>query len=295
MEWEKTRAYFASCLPHEAKDALWQLKEGQLREIRIRTGQQAELVTHKGRVLLPWQPTDRQLEQVCEALCEHALYARSEEMCKGFVTLRGGHRLGLCGRALCRGNTVRALRDISSICLRVAGQWPGVANSLMDHVITPQGLLSVLVIGGPGMGKTTLLRDLCRQVSQAGYQIAMADERGELAACYQGVPQLDIGPHTDVLDGCAKGEALSWLLRAMSPQMLFTDELDGLKEAEHVLEAAMSGVAVAASAHGLSLKQVAARPGLDPLIKQKVFGLYAVLKGPGQGFTLYDEEGAPCQ
>lgn len=232
MTWQETISFLTGCMPRPVARALMQQQEGSVREIRVRAGGKVRILTAGGEITCACTPTQPQVEQMAEALCEHALYARAEEQRQGFVTLRGGHRMGLCGRVVAQGQSVRALRDISSLCLRVAGQWRGAADALMPHLWDEQGRVrSLLIVGLPGMGKTTMLRDACRRLSERGARMCVVDERSEIAAMSGGVPQLDVGPNTDVLDGCAKEAGLRWMLRAMSPQALVTDELGGAMDA----------------------------------------------------------------
>lgn len=298
MNWQETKAYLAACFPREAADGFERVTPGTLREIRVRAGQPALLVANGTSIPLGWTPRERQVEQLAEALSEHALYARGEETRKGYITLRGGHRMGLCGRVLCQGHTARALRDIASLCIRIAGEWPGTADQAMEYLIDQDTgeLNSILIIGLPGTGKTTLLRDLCRQASEKGIAVCLVDERGELAACQDGMPQLNIGPCTDVLDGCPKAMGMEWMLRAMSPELIITDELGGAADAQAVIEAVRSGIKVIASVHGASFQEVMKRPSLSLLHTEKVFDCYIILKNRSIGTieAICSHEGMLC-
>ena len=243
MTWQETIGFFVGCVPRGVAKALINQPEGSVREIRIRSGGKAVLLTAGGEIVCSGMLTQQQVVQTAEALCEHALYARAEEQRQGYVTLRGGHRMGMCGRVVAQGQTVRALREISSLCIRVAGQWRGAADGLMKHLLGDDGRVrSTLILGMPGMGKTTMLRDACRMLSEQGVHMCVVDERSEIAAMCNGIAQLDVGPNTDVLDGCSKEAGMRWMLRAMSPDVLVTDELGGALDVQAVQEAARSGV-----------------------------------------------------
>ena len=296
MNWYETIAFFTHCLPKAVARPLNALPDGSLREIRVRAGQSIRLSTRQGDTICPCEPTPQQVAQMAEALCEHALYARAEEQRSGFVTLRGGHRMGLCGRVICQGQSIRALRDISSFCIRIAGQWRGAADGLIGQLTDENGFCrSTLIVGLPGMGKTTLLRDSLRRLSEAGRRVCVVDERSEIAAMCDGLPQLEVGPCTDVLDGCGKEAGLRWLLRSLSPEVLVTDELSDTLDAQAALEAIRSGVSMLATVHGRDLDSVCGRNTLYPLIRDRAFERYAVLDvhEVGKLAGIYDRDFQP--
>ena len=296
MDWQETLRFFSACMPKSIGRALAAQPEGSVREIRVRAGGQAALITQKGDVLCQGGISAVQIGQMAEALCEHALYARAEEQRQGFIALRGGHRMGLCGRVIMQGQTVRAVKEISSVCVRIAGQWPGAADGLMPWLKKEDGVAcSTLILGMPGTGKTTLLRDACRQLSQQGKRMCVVDERSEIAAMCGGVPQLDVGPNTDVLDGCCKEAGLRWMLRAMAPQVLVTDELGGALDVQAVMEASRSGVSVIATMHGREVETALCRGPLYQLVQNRVFERYVVLENGavGQLAAVYDEQLRP--
>ncbi len=288
MNWEETKAFLSPCFPPAIRDEMELLLPGELREIRIRADRETVFCTASRTAFLPWQPDQSQVEALTEALSEHSLHARGEETRQGFITLRGGHRMGLCGHV-----TPRGLRDVASLCIRIAGQWSGCARGLLPH------WENLLLIGPPGSGKTTLLRDLARLLAsgRSPRQVAVIDERGELAACVRGVPQLDVGESCDVLDGCPKPQAVAWLVRSMCPQVIVTDELSGPEDAAALLDAMACGASVIASCHGASLAEVANRPAMAALMSRRAFQRYAVLspEGGGKVAALYDRAGSPVQ
>lgn len=291
MKWCDTRDFLAPCFPESIRTELFLLQPGELREIRIRAERPAVFVTAARTAELDWLPGQHQLTALAEALSGHSLYARENETSQGFLTLTGGHRMGLCGHVVCHGDRT-LLAEIGSVCIRIAGEWPGAADALLPHI----GEGSVLVIGPPGSGKTTLLRDLARQLStgRQARQVALIDERGEMAACVDGVPQLDVGG-ADVLDGLRKTQAVPWLIRSMSPEVIIADELSGDADAACLLDAQLCGTAVCASVHGTCLTEAASRPALAALMARRMFDLYAVLapEGGGRIVSLHDRSGNP--
>jgi stage III sporulation protein AA len=230
-----------------------------------------------------YRPTPEDLARTVQILTNSSWYAWEDEIRRGYLTIPGGHRVGICGRAVLDGGKVKTVKSVSSLSIRLARAVPGCADSLMPH-ICPKGreVLSTLVISPPGCGKTTLLRDLARQISQRGFQVVVIDERSEIAACYQGSAQLDVGPQTDVLDGYPKAEGVAVAVRALSPQVVVTDEIGHPDDGAALAELARSGVKVLASCHGDSLAQVEARSWARDSLP--VFQLAVVLSrrsGPG--------------
>ena len=243
----------------------------EAREVRLRPGQGAAVtlrdgVWHGGYVLSP-----QDVLQAAQALTGYALAARQEELSRGFVPLAGGHRLGICGVMGPKG-----FREITSLCVRLAHE---IKDAGKDVFPLLQGC-SALIIGPPGAGKTTLLRDVIRLLSLHGTQVGVADERGEIAGCRDGIPQLDVGPNTDVITGMDKAKALLLLIRAMAPQVVATDEIGGPEDAAAILEASRCGVRVIATAHGKNVWEVRRRQGMEALFQQGAFQKTVVLTAP---------------
>ena len=236
------------------------------------------------------RPFSRQdMKKTMLLLSESSVYAFSEELRRGYITLPGGHRAGFAGRAVLEKGALRTLKEISSVNLRIAREVKGAGESLLARLPLTGGVLpSTLLVAPPRAGKTTLLRDLTRLLSDGigvgPFRVGLADERSELAATLSGVPQLDVGLRTDVVDGCPKAEALLLLWRSMGPEVLVTDELGLEEDGAAVAEAAKCGVSVLATAHARDGAEARQRPLLRRLLGEGYFRYLVVLSrrlGPG--------------
>ncbi|HHY91737.1 MAG TPA: stage III sporulation protein AA [Firmicutes bacterium] len=267
--------------------------KADLLEIRLRLGRPVMLVGRDRDFTLADVPSLEQaaMDQTLQFLTQSSLYAREEELRQGFITLPGGHRVGLVGRAVLEQGRIRTLKHISGLNIRLARQIPGAADAVLPYLIEHGMVLSTLIVSPPGAGKTTLLRDLIRQVSTGvpalglrGCKVGVVDERSELAASYHGVPQNDVGPRTDVLDGAGKAEGIILLLRSMSPQVIATDEVGSAADIAALEQALVSGVRLIATAHGEGLADLEQRPFLRELVARELFSRIVCLgfsHGPG--------------
>lgn len=248
-----------------------------LLEVRIRAGKRIALRYLDREELLDETLTQDELTRLVSRLLEHSLYAWESELCEGFFTLEDGSRVGVCGRYAARDGKIEALVHIGSLCLRIAREVRGCAEPIRALLGREAG--GVLVLSPPGLGKTTLLRDAARWMSAAGLNVAIADERSEIAACRHGVPGFDLGERVDVMDGCHKVEAIARLLRSMAPEALVTDEVGSEEDARALLDAARCGVKLVASAHAGSLEDARQRPAIARMLRGGAFHHAVVLGG----------------
>lgn len=246
-------------------------------ELRLRAGRPAVLVTRPHRLEVCSQPLTRDdIEECFREVCRYSVHSYENELREGFITLDGGHRVGVCGAAVLRGGRVDGLRDISSLNIRIAHEIKGCADELYNRLFS-DGLCSVLIGGAPLSGKTTVLRDLARLVGQ-NHTTALIDTRGELSACNQGLPMLDVGLNTDILYGCPEAEGILLALRSLSPEVIICDELSGRESAAELCFD--SGVRLIATAHAGSMTELLQKPQLAEITahaKRAVF-----LKGIGE-------------
>ena len=271
----------AALLPTELKRAALALpleKRAQCEELRLRAGYPPKLRLPSGeRPFAPEPVTGMTLSAVLEAATGASLHSASDALRRGFVCAPGGVRVGVCGTAVCEGGALRTLRSVSSLCIRIPRAVPGAGREVMPQL---EGM-SVLIVSPPGGGKTTFLRELVRVSSEKGRRVALADERGELAAVSDGVPGFDVGPCTDVLTGAPRAEAAMLLLRGMGPEIVAMDELGGEADAAAVLALLGCGVRVFATAHAGSRAELCSRPALRPLLERGAFDRLVCISGMG--------------
>lgn len=219
-------------------------------------------------------------------LCRYSLYAYEEELREGYVTLEGGHRLGVAGQVVLEEGKIRTIKNISFLNLRIAHQVPGAADGVLPFLYRGDRVRNCLIVSPPGVGKTTLLRDLVRQISEGnayggGRTVGLVDERSEIAGSYLGLPQNDLGMRTDVMDGCPKTLGMDLLIRSMAPKVLAVDEIGGGEDLLAIRRAVTCGISVIATAHGLSVEDIRRRRLED------CFELFFFLERGKDG-------GAPC-
>ena len=245
----------------------------RVEEFRLRAGQvPTAVIGGAERRLCTQRVTCSELERLLATAMEHSCYAVAEKLREGFLTLPGGHRLGVCGTAAIQNGTVISLRDISSVCIRIARQIPAAPDGVEHWLDRP-----TLILGPPGSGKTTLLRDCIRLLSYKGQRVSVADERGELAGCCGGMPQMDIGSTADVLSGCAKSAAVLMLLRTMNTQWIAVDEITAPEDMDAIAQCSYCGVKILATAHASCAADLQRRPLYQQLCSLGIFEKLMIL------------------
>lgn len=235
----------------------------QLAEIRLRTGRSAYAVRLDGKMLRCSAPfTQEEITECFHELCRNSVHSFAREIAEGYITLPGGHRVGFCGTAAAQDGKLAGLRDISSLNIRFAREVKGCAEELFAGAFA-DGLCSLIVAGKPLSGKTTVLRDLARILGES-HRVCVIDSRGELAGVSGGVPALDVGENTDVLNGYSKSEGIMCALRSLSPDIIICDEIGG--DAAEVRQCMFCGVKLVVSAHAGSLAELHRRPGVSELL-----------------------------
>lgn len=258
-----------SILPMWMRSEVDELGKDHLQEVRMRLGLSPELVRSCGNIRLKRKTTIEDIHYTVNAASRYSPWAAATAA-QGYITSQGGHRIGLCGEAVVQAGLMTGLRQMNALCIRVARDFPGLADKLKDN----KG--SVLIIGSPGAGKTTLLRDLIRQRSEFGPgSVAVVDERGELFPSCGCFPS---GSRTDILTGCSKQQGVGMLLRTMGPATIATDEITSEQDCEALIKAGWCGVKLLATAHAATREELYSRAVYKPLIKSRIFDTVVILR-----------------
>lgn len=214
----------------------------------------------------------------------YSLYAYEDEIRQGFITIKGGHRVGIAGKIILDNEKIKTIQYISFMNIRLSHQIKGCADPVMPYLLDGSNVYHTLIISPPCCGKTTLLRDIIRQVSgmDKGLSVGVVDERSEIAACYLGIPQNELGIRTDVLDCCPKAHGMLMLLRSMSPRIIAVDEIGSREDLEAIEYVINCGCKLLATVHGNSIEDLRMKPVLGRLIKERIFERYIVLNNHGR-------------
>ncbi len=242
-----------------------------------------------------------EIKETMEYISNYSLYAFEEEIRQGFITIHGGHRIGITGKTIIQEDSIKGMKHISYINVRLAHQVKGCADIVLPYLVNKKngGIYHSLIISPPKCGKTTLLRDIIRQISDGcshieGMNVGVVDERSEIGACYMGVPQNDIGIRTDILDCCPKAKGMMMLIRSMSPQVIAVDEIGGREDLEAIDHVISCGCKLITTVHGSSIEDIKSKPILGELLQKKLFERYVILnniKQIGHLEEIYDSSG----
>lgn len=277
----------------------------ELQEIRLRIGQPVTVLYQNEELILPTMYSEKkrlgkqEMKETIEHISNYSLYAYEHELKQGFITIEGRHRVGMAGQVIMEGGKIKNMKYISSINIRVSHEVLDCANKIFPYITYNKQMYHTLIISPPRCGKTTLLRDVIRQISDGnrwikGCTVGVVDERSELGGCYLGVIQNNLGMRTDILDRCPKADGMIMLIRSMAPQVVAVDEI-GAKEDVHAIEYAMHcGCKMLATAHGDSMEEICKKPIFEKLIREKRFERYVILSNRyrlGGIEAVYDENG----
>ena len=241
----------------------------QLYEIRVKIGKPILIYSKYGESAINYISTREDMKSIMQKISNYSLYAYEEDIKQGFITIKGGHRIGIAGECVMDKGEVKTIRNISSVNIRICREVIGCSSKAMKYIAVNNKIYNTIIISPPKCGKTTLLRDITRNISNGvnslgldGKKVVVIDERSEIGACYFGIPQMNLGIRTDVLDNCLKREGLIMSIRSLSPEVLICDEIGTKGDIEALMMAFNSGVNIITTIHGFTI---------EDLYKRKVF------------------------
>ena len=252
--------------------------EENLQEIRVRVGRPILLKARETEAIVQYLVTQQEILQTLEKLCDNSIYAYKNQISQGFITVRGGHRIGIAGTAVVENEEVQNLKYITSLNFRIAREVLNCSNRILKEIIDVKNndIYNTLIVSPPGKGKTTILRDTIRRLSNGieewnfrGKTCGVVDERGEIAAIYRGIPQNDIGIRTDVVENISKSKGMKMLIRSMAPEIIACDEIGSKEDVQAIKEAISSGVKGIFTMHGKNLEDVKNNSDVNSLIENK--------------------------
>lgn len=280
--------YLAENIKNEIKKYMYKMQD--IEEIRIRANKPIILKNSEGNKILIHIVSKEELLETFQKICEQSIYAYQKKICEGFITIKGGHRVGLTGSCVIENGRIININYISSLNFRIAKEKKEVSNNVLKYIIQDNEVKNTLIISKPGCGKTTILRDLVRKISTGieeynfkGKTCGIVDERGEIAAMYKGVPQNDIGILSDVMDNCTKADGMKMLIRSMSPEIIICDEIGGKEDIEAINYAMCSGVKGIFTAHGNSLEEILLNNQIKQLLEKYIVQTVIVLDDKKRG------------
>lgn len=264
--------------PFKAREELSKFDSNSLEEIRIRNNRPIFLKIGQDEVRTGYTIHTEEILEILQKICDNSIYTYQNQICNGYITIKGGHRIGITGNVVIKDGQVTNISHIYSLNFRIARQVLDCSNYVLPYVISKNSIFNTILVSPPGRGKTTILRDLVRKLSNGiteyhfkGINVAVADERGEIAAMYKGVPQNDIGERTDVLDNIPKALGMKMLVRSMNPKVIVADEIGTKEDVEAIKYAICSGVKGIFTAHGDSIDDIIQNPILSELYRENLF------------------------
>ena len=268
-----------------------------VQEIRIKVNKPIIIHLSTKEIILNKIATINDIKQILIRVSNYSIYAYEEEIKQGYITIKGGHRIGIAGECVLSKGEVRTIRNISSINIRICKEIKGCSNEIMKYIVQSNRVNNTLIISPPKCGKTTILRDLARNISNgmpinnlSGKKVSIIDERSEIASCYNGVPQLDVGIRTDILDNCLKKDGMIMAIRSLSPEVLICDEIGTEGDIESLNMAFNSGVNIIVTIHGYSIDDIYKRKVFKDLLEDSILEKVIILsnrKGPGTVENIY--------
>lgn len=277
-------------LPANIKNLVSNAKgDGYIQEIRIKSDKPLILIFDREETITDYIVTSVDIRNIMSKMMNYSLYAYDEEIRQGYITIKGGHRVGLCGSCILEGEKIKTINNISSLNIRVSKQVIGCSDSLMPYLINNGEIENTIIISPPKCGKTTMIRDMARNFSK-NFKVCIIDERSEIGGLSLGKSSLDLGIRTDILDNCPKAQGIMMAIRSMSPDVIICDEIGTLKDMESILTAICCGIKIITTIHGKDENDLFERPIFKDILKNNAFKKGIILKENqvGQVGYIYD-------
>lgn len=270
--------------PSKILDEINKYKDEKIQEIRIKIEKPIILYTDRGEIILSNNVTKEDFKFIIQRISNYSIYAYEEEIKQGFITLKGGHRVGIAGECVMENNKIKTIKNISSLNIRVSKEVIGCSKDVLKYIVSNNIIKNTLIISPPKCGKTTILRDITRVLSSGslkenltGKKVVVIDERSEIGASYNGIPQMNLGIRTDVLDNCLKREGMLMAIRSLSPDVLICDEIGTKEDIDALNTAFNSGVNIVVTVHGSSLGDIKKRRAFDDFLLSGIIERIIVL------------------
>lgn len=273
-------------------------KKDIIHEIRIAVNKPVIIYTSTGEKIGEEIVTREELEVIVRKISKFSIYAFEDEIRQGFLTLKEGHRVGICGECVIENGEVKIIKNIASLNIRMAKEIYGCSNAVIQYILKEQGIYNTVIISPPKCGKTTMLRDLARKLSDGildqnvvGRRVCVIDERSEIAACKLGIPEMDVGLRTDVLDGCPKAVGIMMAIRTLAPDIIVCDEIGTEKDLNAIISACTCGVNIISTIHGQDIEDLYSKGISKDIERSKVFQRAIILSNedePGHIKAIYD-------
>ncbi len=284
--------YFPNSIKEILEKEIFDEEDDFLEEIRIRVKRPIILKFNKKEKIIKYMITIEEILKILQLVCENSIYSYQHQIAEGFVTIRGGHRVGISGSCVIQNGRVININYINSLNFRIARQISGASKEILQYIlnIEKNNVKNTLIVSSPGVGKTTILKDISKQISSGikelnfkGLNTGIVDERGEIAALYKGVPQNDIGTKVDVIDNVSKGVGMKMLVRSMTPQVIIADEIGTPDDVAAINYAICSGCSGVFSAHGECFEDLYLNSFIKDLIIGHVFEIIIFLDSKVKG------------
>ncbi|URZ06827.1 stage III sporulation protein AA [Clostridium felsineum] len=285
-----------SILPEKVEREVKRISDyNNLQEIRVKVNKPLIIQIGKREIISNYIVTKEDLRKSFNVMSGYSIYSVEDELKQGYITIKGGHRVGICGDCVLEGNKIKTIKSISSLNIRICKEIIGCSNSIIKKITHNNTIFNTIIISPPNCGKTTLLRDITRNISYGmnnidfkGKKVCVIDERSEIGACLNGINQMDIGIRTDIMDNCPKSIGIMMAIRSMAPEVIICDEIGTYEDIKSILTAVNCGVKLVTTIHGFGIEDLFKRDVFKDAINNNVFERAIVLSGKnGMGTVEY--------